>query len=50
MSKLEIIQDSRSIKKPELSSSNILKIFAQRPLKFRQAEYTEYDNGIISIV
>ena len=40
------MQDSRSINKPELLSSNILKIFAPKTSKFRQAEYTEYDSGI----
>ena len=47
MARLEIIQDSKSIKKTELLSSNILKTFAPRTLKFRQAEYTEYDSGIV---
>ena len=46
MSTLEIIQDSRSVKTPELSS-NILKIFVPRTLKFRQAEYTEYNSGTV---
>ena len=47
MSTFEIGRDKRAIKKPELLSDNVLKIFAPRKLKLRQAEYTEYNTGIV---
>ena len=49
MSTFQVVRDSRAIKKPELFSSNVLKIFAPKTLKFKQAEYTRHDTGIVVI-
>ena len=47
MSTFEVVRDSRAIKKLELFSANVLKIFGSKNLKFKQTEYTERDTGII---
>ena len=46
MTTVEIIRDSKSIKKPELFSKNTLKLFAPKKLIFKAAEYTRIDTGI----
>ena len=47
MSTFEVVREGRAIKKPELFSDNVLKMFAPRTLKFKLAGYTEFDTGII---
>ena len=49
MSTFEVVQDSRAIKKPELFSERVFKIFAPKNLKLKQAEYTEHDTGTVVI-
>ena len=44
---VEIMRDSRAIKRQELFAGNILKMFAPKNLKFQPAEYTKYDTGIV---
>ena len=46
MTTVEIIRDSKTIKKPELFPKNTLKLFAPKKLIFKAAEYTRIDAGV----
>ena len=50
METVEIIRDSRSIEKPKLLSENRTEIFAPKKIFFKNADYTEFDTGIVIVL